>query len=77
MYFKYLSYAALLSTIFWIQILYLLLYSIYFNALVKKNKPRNKNKKTTVYFFHVFFLNLGCDFQCMFLLLGSYGRAMQ
>lgn len=39
MYFKYFSYAALLSTIFWIQILYLLLYSIYFNAFVKTKKP--------------------------------------
>lgn len=74
MYFKYFSYAALLSTIFWIQILYLLLYSIYFNAFVKTKKQQ---KNPTVYFFYVFFLNLGCDFQCMFLLLGSYGGTMQ
>lgn len=42
MYFKYFSYAALLSTIFWIQILYLLLYSIYFNAFVKTKKQQKK-----------------------------------
>lgn len=53
MYFKYFSYAALLSTIFWIQILYLLLYSIYFNAFVKTKKNNKKTQPCTfsMYFF--------------------------
>lgn len=55
MYFKYFSYAALLSTIFWIQILYLLLYSIYFNAFVKTKKQQQKKQLCTfsMYFFWI------------------------